>query len=201
MAMVKGAKFWNDRSRYYIQTNNAVEKALRRYKAAVSLVTCGPTAMVNCLAALGREVEIETPGAWNPQPEDLATLWFHDERNWNALAEIRPETSPMGSQYSPHEIPQYYPACSMQVFGVPADFQWIGFDEISAFLEAGNTVQICRKSPGHFLAAVSFDLYSEELIVNDPNPVGGIGFNIRISRKEFVTGYHQYGIVYQGVQS
>jgi len=39
--MIAGAKFWNDRNRYYIQSNNPTEEILRKRSDGAWLVSCG----------------------------------------------------------------------------------------------------------------------------------------------------------------
>jgi hypothetical protein len=189
--MINGAAFWDDRSRYYTQTNNSVERMLQRYDARASVVTCGPSASVNCLAAIGADVESISPGRYRPQPEDVLALWFHDYRNWPTLAKIRSATDPAKSVYSPHEVPQYYPAAIKSVFDVDARFQWgRGFDDVIDDVETGHPVMVNLKpgSIGHFVSIVAYDDQADELIYHDSWPEGipgHNGFAVRLNRDDF----------------
>jgi len=200
--MIKGAKFYDDSERYYIQSNNAVEQALKRYGAKDSAVTCGPSAAVNCMAAMGYDVEPLTPGKWRPQPEDVLTLWFHDSRNWQRIADIREETDPRKTGYSPHEVPQYYPLAIREVFSVDAEFVWTdNFDDIADRVISGQAIQITEKDPGHYIAVVAYDSDLDELIINDPYPVNFTdhsGFNKRLGRTEYNANVRPYVIIYKG---
>lgn len=201
--MISGAIHWNDRTRYFIQTNNALEATLKRYNAEESLVSCGPTMAVNCIAAMGGMVNCEAPGEWIPQPEDVLTLWFQDGRNWDELYRIRPETNPAGTRYSPHEVPQYYPAAVKAVFDVTAHFQWINdFSAVAHHLQAGEAVGLNLIEPGHYIAAVAYDDETDELIYHDPWPerhADGNGFARRMSRDEYNGNVKPYGIVFEEV--
>lgn len=202
MSRIIGLPYWDDRDKYYIQTNNSLEQALRRYKAAHSVVTCGPTAAVNCLAAMGVDLSTYTPGGWGPQPEDVLTLWFHDPRNWSLLEQIRPETAPNNTDYSPNEVPQYYPAAVRSVFDVPAQFKWgADFKTIAKHIEQGKAVQICLIAPGHYVAVVAIDAENRELIYHDSYPQrfgGGDGFAQRMGVEELETNVKPFLIVYGG---
>ena len=199
--MIRGTKRWNDRDTLYIQTNNAVEEALNRYDSGESAVTCGPTAAVNCLAAMGIDVEVQTPGGWRLQPEDALMLWFHDRRQWEKLREIRGATDPANTPFSPNEIPQYYGEAISQVFGYAARFKWIkDFDQVADHVFKGRAVQVSKKK-GHYIAVVAYDSDLDELIINDPYPVDYTnhnGFNRRMGRNEFSTDIRPYGIFYGG---
>lgn len=201
--MINGAAFWDDRSRYYVQTNNSVERMLQRYDARASIVTCGPSSAVNCIAAMGADIESVTPGRWKPQPEDVLALWFHDFRNWAALAKIRSATDPEHSPYSPHEVPQYYPAAVKSVFGVDAVFQYgKSLDQIAEYVEAGRPVMLNIKEDGtgHFIAVVAYDGERDELIYHDPYPAGipgHDGFAVRMDRDLF-SDIDPYHIVFGG---
>jgi hypothetical protein len=191
--MIKGAPRWDDREAYYTQTNNAVERLLSRYGARASAVSCGPSSAINCLAALGLSVETVSPGGWAPQPEDVLTIWFHDHRNWDRLSEIRAATDPEKTRFSPHEVPQYYPAAVKAVFGARAQFTWnASFAEIAAHVSNGLAVMVNHKPeknrPGHYVAVVAYDEISDELIFHDSWPEGAPGHNgwaRRISRSQW----------------
>ena len=201
--MIRGALDYQNRENYYIQSNNALEMYLKKYGVQNSAVTCGPSAAINCMAAMGIDVEIETPGGYHPQPEDILTAWFHDPRNWQRLRAIRGATDPEATQYSPHEVPQYYPSAVRSVYGVDAHFEFLhDFDRVADYLFKGWAVQITQKDPGHFIAVVAYDSDLDELIFNDPFPVhftNHNGFNRRIGRGEYDSTVKPYAIVYKGV--
>jgi hypothetical protein len=204
--MIKGAAYWQDRNRYYTQSNNAIERILSRYGARVSAVTCGPSSAINCIASMGCEVETPTPGGWLPQPEDVLTIWFHDHRNWSTLAEIRKATDPRFSKYSPHEVPQYYPEAVSAVFGVTADFAWeMLFPDVVGYVSNGWAVMMNHKPernrPGHYVALVAHDSETGELIYHDSWPEGAaknIGWGLRISHQNF-SEFERYGVIFKGV--
>jgi hypothetical protein len=202
--MINGADHWDDHSAYYVQSNNAVERILSRYGADVSTVTCGPSAAVNCLAAMGHNVETATPSGWQPQPEDVLTLWFHDPRNWAQLARVRTETDPAKSKHSPHEVPQYYPAAVRGVFGVRADFEWgMDFDKVAEYVRNGLAVMLNHKPDrsrsGHFVAIVAHDNKADDLIYHDSWPEGipgHDGWAVRIARDRF-NEFERYGVIFK----
>jgi len=202
--IISGLKHWQERDIYYVQSNNSVEAALSRYKAGQTLVTCGPTAAVTCIAAMGGSVQSPTPGGWQPQPEDVLTLWFHDERNWTRLAKARPDTAPGQTDYSPNEVPQYYPVAVDEVFGARCRFEWTClFSEIISHVSSGRAVQITLKDPGHFIPVVAYDQAQDALIYHDPWPSrfsDGEGFARRLSEAEFNDNVQSYALVYEGVQ-
>ncbi|MDR0556333.1 MAG: hypothetical protein LBG43_00460 [Treponema sp.] len=116
--MVKGVKFWNDKDCYYTQSNNPTEEILRKRSDGPWLVSCGPSAAVACIAAMGFDVEVKTPGKYKPQSEEVLMDFFNDPRNYAALAAARPDTPP--DVWHGNEVPQFYPVAVNAVFGVKA---------------------------------------------------------------------------------
>jgi len=198
--MIRGVKHWDSRDHYYVQTNNPTEEVLRKRKNGNWLVSCGPTAAVSCLAAMGCDVAIRCPGEYQPQSEEVLMDYFNDPRNYDTLRKIRPETPP--DTYHGNEVPQFYAAAVPAVFGVKAEFLWgADFLKIAAFLEAGRAVQVCLVQPGHFIAVVACDRETRELIYNDPWPerfANKDGFNRAMSESELKLNVLPYLIVYGG---
>jgi len=106
--MIRGVKHWDSKDHYYVQTNNPTEEVLRKRKNGNWLVSCGPTAAVSCLAAMGCDVAIRCPGEYKPQSEEVLMDYFNDPRNYETLRKIRPETPP--DTYHGNEVPQFYAA-------------------------------------------------------------------------------------------
>ena len=201
--MISGTRYWQDRSRFdFSQTDNAIEATLRRYGGRVSAISCGPTAAVNCLAAIGHPILTSTYGGWSPQPADVLALWFHDERNWPQLAVIRDATDPRETVYSPNEVPQYYPLAARAVFGADASFEWLNrWDSVRSRIITGQAIQLCTTSPGHYIAVVAYDRDTDELIYHDSYPQrfrdGGDGFARRMSHEQYRTDVQPFAVVYR----
>ena len=195
--MIKGVKFWNARDCYFVQTNNPTEEILRKRSDGVWLVSCGPSAAITCIAAMGFDVEVKTPGDYKPQSDEVLMDFFNDPRNYPALQKVRPETPP--DMWHGNEIPQFYPVAVQSVFGVKARFEWTApFEKVIAELQAGKAVQLCLKNPGHYIAAVAYDDERNEVIFNDPWPrrfKDGNGFNRRLSKADF-SNIKPFRIVY-----
>jgi hypothetical protein len=137
--MIKGVQFWNDRDCYYTQTNNPTEEILRKRSDGSWLVSCGPSAAVTCVAAMGFNVCCGCPGDYVPQSEEVLMDFFNDPRNYAALKAARPDTPP--DVWHGNEVPQFYPAAVKAVFGAAARFEWgAGFDTIAAELQLGKAV-------------------------------------------------------------
>lgn len=196
---VRGTVRWGVRETYYSQENNPTEA----YNKAVLhnrdswLESCGPTAAVTCLAAMGIPVRVRCPGDYEPQPEEVLMDFFNDPRNGTALKRIRK----VSDDIPENRVPQYYPYGVRRVFGVGAEFHWgLDYGEVSRLVsEEGLAVQLCRKRPGHYIAVVAFDSESDELIYNDPWPSqfsDKNGFNRRMHRDEYETNVQPYYIVY-----
>ena len=196
--MIKGVKFWNARDCYFVQTNNPTEEILRKRSDGVWLVSCGPSAAITCIAAMGFDVEVKTPGDYKPQSDEVLMDFFNDPRNYPALQKVRPETPP--DMWHGNEIPQFYPVAVQSVFGVKARFEWTApFEKVIAELQAGKAVQLCLKNPGHYIAAVAYDDERDEIIFNDPWPgrfKDGNGFNRRLKRVDF-SNVKPFRIVYE----
>jgi hypothetical protein len=164
-----GLPRWDHPDAYYSQINNAIEAKLKKSGVNDWLESCGPTSAVCILDALGADVQIMTPGAWLPQPEDILTLWFNDPRNYPAMRIRRPDVDPatiMGNR-----VPQWYELAIPAVFGVKARFYWGASKvEITMALQNGRGVMACLKKPGHYIAIVAEDITTGEFIYHDTWP-------------------------------
>lgn len=193
--MIKGAIKWNDRSAYYIQTNNPTEALLRAKEDSGWLESCGPTAAVNCLAARGENIEILCPGKYKPQPEEVLMDYLNDPRNKTELDRVRKVRGIPGNR-----VPQFYPLAIKSVFGCTSVFTWgLNFRAVADRVVMGKPVQICLIYPGHYVAVVAYDEVEDMLIYNDSWPdrfVDKNGFNREISTRDFATNVQNYFIVY-----
>lgn len=204
------AKYWNDKNAYYAQNNNALETLLKKtlHETAVAndfditefahLEFCGPTAAVNCIAARVPLKDLVFPGGFVPQPEDLLAMYFHDPRNQSAFQRIAPQFN--FNEVLANRCPSLYPHAVKAVFGLDAKFlsSRPAIGQLKENLLAGNTVQVCLKKPGHFIAIVNFDTVTNEIVYNDPfDGRGGVkGFNRRMSVTEYNDNVKDYAIVY-----
>lgn len=194
--MIRGAPYWNDRDCYYTQTNNPTESYLLAAGHSDWLESCGPTAAVNCMAALGYDLSIICPGVYRPQPEEVLMDYFNDPRNAADLRAVRN----IGNSIPENRVPQYYPLGCRNVFDADCSFCWVAsFGDIAEEPYDGNSVMICFRDPGHYIAVVAVDDDREELIYNDPWPgryPDGNGFNRRLSKADFETEMHKFAVVF-----
>lgn len=199
-----GIKKWNDTSTYYSQENNATESVMARLLGKDKyLETCGPTSATMIVDAIGKSVNVSVPGKYKMQPEDALFLWFHDRRNYEKMARIRPETDPGTTKYWGNQIPQYYPVAIKEVFGVNAEFRWgIHENTIVSALQDSQGVLVCLKEPGHFVAVVAYNEGTGEIIYNDPWPgnywpselVGTSGFNRKMKSERFISNCQPFHV-------
>ena len=195
--MIVGAKYWNDRSRYYTQTNNSIEGLLKKMGGQHWLETCGPTTAVMCLDMLGYDVTAKVPGRYTPQAEDILTLAMNDPRHEATIRQIRRGVG----MYPGNRVPQYYPWAVELVFGARAQFDialsWL---ELVDHLIKGRAAQICRKDPGHYLAAVAYDNVERQVIYHDPWPEGNEdrrGFSRRLPEPEWIERFNHWAVIYE----
>lgn len=200
--MIHGARFWNDRDHYYIQANNPSEELLRKREEASWLESCGPTAAVNCLAALGYNLKIYCPGSYRPQPEEILMDFFNDPRNYVELEKIRHDVDPVS--FPGNRIPQYYPFAVKEVFNAIGTFAWLSeFKRVIQYLTHGYTAQLCLVDPGHYIAAVAHDPDTDEIIFNDSWPgrfEDKNGFNRRLDIDEFNRNVKKFAILYKEIK-
>jgi len=201
--MFSGTRKWDSKEAYYSQENNPTEaynKATLNDRGSW-LESCGPTAAVNCLAAMGKNVVIKCPGAFLPQPEEVLMDYFNDPRNADKLKSVR-DLGTGGATIPENRVPQYYPVAVRDVFGVGARFEWgASWDHIIKEIDRGRAVQICLTDPGHYLAVVAYT--SEDgglLIFNDSWGArfadGKGGFNRRMDKTELQSNVEPYRIIY-----
>jgi hypothetical protein len=195
--MIDGAKYWNDRTCYHVQTNNPTEEQLRKAKLASFLETCGGSAAANCCCAIRGNIEIKCPGGFILQNDEVAADYLNDKRNYDKFRGIRPDLNP--EKIQGNRVPQYYPVMAREVFKVRAEyFDRLFLPAIAKYLASGAAIQICLQKPGHYLAVVARDAVTDELIYHDswPARVGGDGFCKRMGRPEFLQNTKPFCVVY-----
>jgi hypothetical protein len=196
-----GSPFWNDRRRaYFTQENNPIEHMLKcRSPAGGSwLETCGPTASLNCQASLGRDVGIRAKGGYRPQPEDVLASYFNDPNNFDAMRKAWPGLDP--AKLPGNEVAQWYPLAVHEVFGNACEFVGsMTFEKAVEHIRMGRAIQVCLRSPGHFIALVAYDDELSEFIIKDgwaSRWPDGDGFCKRFSRSEYETNVKALSLVY-----
>jgi hypothetical protein len=167
--VIAGAKYWNHRERFHIQTNNATEEQLRKHGVGSWLETCGATAAVNCLAALGWDLTIRCPGPYEPQPEEVLADFLNDPASYPELRKARPDWNPEAAPGN--RVADYYPRAVAAVFGARADYiPRVAYSTIVDLICAGHALQLCLMPPGHYIAAVAYDKATAEIIFHDSWP-------------------------------
>lgn len=163
---------YDDPDAYYTQNNNVVEQILVKTKADRKLETCGPTAAVCILDALGHDIACSTPGGWQQQPEDALACWFNDPRNYAKMRLYRGDIDP--ADIMGNEVPQWYEPAIPAVFGTKARFYWgCTVKQIDQALQNGRGVLATMVKPGHFIAIVGYDTEQQVVIYHDPWPGNG----------------------------
>lgn len=155
--MIQGAKYWNDKDRLYVQENNSFEVLLP------GLEYCGPTAAVNCIAAL-----YEDPFKGIViQPEDYLTAFLLDPHNLEMWKKIAPMNYGFASgQTPPNRVRQLDPYAVERCFGVRAEYKMGGtFEKVASELWNGNAVKLCI--PGHYIAAIAYDAEQRQIGFKD----------------------------------
>ena len=167
--MIVGARYWNEQGRYYSQVNNPTEEQLRKHGVGSWLETCGATASVMCLAAVGWNLLIRCPGTYLPQPEEVLADWLNDPRNYGELRKARPDWNPEAAPGN--RVADYYPRAVAAVFAARAEYvPATTLPAIKALIAGGCSVQLCLMPPGHYVSAVAWDRATDEVIYHDPWP-------------------------------
>lgn len=197
--MIRGAKYWNDKSKFYTQVNNPTEEQLRKHGIKAFLETCGPTTALNCIASLGHNTDLDNLPGEVIQPEEVLSDFLNDPKNYEALRNVRLSLNP--ASIPGGRVPQYYPYAVKFLFNVACEFRWnMTFDTIALDVARGKSIQICFENPGHYVAVVAYDDKNDELIYNDPWPANPMnkngGFNERLSRKEFEDNVKNFFLIY-----
>jgi hypothetical protein len=147
---------------------------------------------------MGYPVNINCPGSYHPQPEEVLMDFFNDSRNFEAFKQIRESLDP--KKIPGNRVPQYYPYAVDKVFNVESHFAWNNqFDTIVEEIKKGNAVQLCLKKPGHYVAAIAYDDETDEIIFNDSWPdrfKDKNGFNRRMGRNEYNKNVKKWYIGY-----
>lgn len=189
--MIVGARFWNDRDRYYSQVNNPTEEELRKLGFSAWLQSCGSSAGATCAAAVGYFLEIRCPGGYLLPADEAITDYLNDPGNY---AKLRREASWIDPGVQPgNRHAAYYPIAAREIFGARA-VHWVQAtpQRIVDQVRRTRAVQGCISPPGHYLAIVAYDPATEELIYHDPWPSRkaswyGDGFCRRFTELELET--------------
>ena len=149
---------------------------------------------------MGKNVEIKTPGTYQPQPEEVLMDYFNDPSNEAALRAIRV----VDPSIPENRVPQYYPKAVFDVFGARVDFRWgPTFNSVADFVAKGQAVQLCLENPGHYIAVVAYDAEKRELIFHDSWGArfkdGKGGFARRMGENEFQSNVKSFYLVYSQV--
>ncbi len=196
--MIRGAPYWNDRQRYYVQTNNPTEQMLKKVGVHDWLESCGSDAMANCAGALGKDFVLACPGGFQPQIDEVVTGFLNDPRKYADFRRARPGLDP--ASIPGNRVPQYFPVAARQVFGIEASyFEGPAWNDTVNELLKGHSVQLCLVRPSHYIAAVAYDDGSNEIIFNDSWPdrfADGNGFNRRLPKTE-ESNLKNFYVVYQ----
>jgi hypothetical protein len=200
MSGIKGALKWNCKDSYYSQMNNPTEALLYKLRTNERpqwLESCGPTAAINCLAAMGINIEIVCPGAFRPQPEEVLMDYFNDPRNFTKLEAVRK----VDADIPGNRVPQYYPLAVKEVFGVDVAFRWgAPSTGISDHVMAGRPVMVCMERPSHYIALVAYNPSTRNFIYHDSwgarfSDDGG-GFSRLMGDTEFGNNLQPYHLVF-----
>lgn len=202
--MIKGTQFWNDRDRFWVQTKNGIEAILRaalpRGTDGVPrgwLETCGPTAAVNVMDSMGKNIAVKSPTNEPIRPMDYLALWMNTPANWSLLSSIVPGVDP--DRLLENEVAPYYPVALQRVFGVQVTYyKDQTFEWLAASVQSGKGAMICLVTPGHFLAVVAYDDTTQELIYNDswPDRTRTDGFNLRMKKTEWLSNVKPYTLIF-----
>ncbi len=188
-----GLKYWNENN-YYTQTNNPTEEKYRKFIQEHELdigflETCGPTAVVNILAARGDNVEVKCPGKYKPQPEEVLTDWFHDPQNYPKIKQIIGNAKDIMS----NRWARVYTIAVPDVFDKPCNFvDKISFSLIKEYLEKNIGIVVCLNDPAHYIPIGKCDPVAKMIAYNEPWPgnywpkrlIGTSGFNRKVTYEE-----------------
>jgi hypothetical protein len=110
-----------------------------------------------------------------------------DPRNVPKLNAIRD----LPADFSKQEVPQYYPYAVSVLYGATARFEFVkNWDTVCGYIMNGETVQLCLKKPGHYVAAVDFvhGPHGGTILYNDSWPnrhEDGNGYLVEMDKSEY----------------
>jgi hypothetical protein len=157
----------NDKSQYFVQTDNSSVSFFQRYFGRAKYVDCGPTCDAMGLAITGNDMDVFTP---NAQPEDIIQVIYQNPKNMEYFLSVRDLDL---TKWPPNEIPQYAPVVTELIYGEPkCEFSWkLGFSECARrVLDLGQPIKKAGKfnTSGHFVLIVGASKDGETLYMNDP---------------------------------
>lgn len=192
-----GTLYWADASKYYKQNNNPIEKWSKK------LVSCGPSAAINCLAAMGLLPVARKTGEYEHQPEQDLFDAMNDEKNQPLLYRVRGDED--AKKYPANEIPQFYPPILKMLYNIDAEFVWThDWSYITEELKRKRAVMLCLEKPGHFIAAVAYNTVKDLIIYRDPyygRTGPDKGAIVELTKEEYLTNVKGFAIVFKGTHN
>ena len=201
-AMIHGQKGWNNKLLYFfVQINNVIETVLQKL-GKKHLESCGNTSAVMCGALMANRISdmtIKSHGGWKCQPEDYLFLYLNDKRNYKKFLKARSNLKP--SQFPGNRVPQYYTPAMKDVFNIDCKFDFISDNDfLKGELKKNNSIMVCLKKPGHYIALLAYDDETKEFIFNDPWPgrkgLKNKGFNERIKAGALQKNMKNFSVVF-----
>jgi len=160
----RGILNWTNPHIRYEQTRNAIEEIKRKILAehgidAGWLESCGPSAFSTEMEGLGYLTErdyLHFPNGETIQMDDAHTVWLNDPHRGkypNIMDNRRGDV---------------YVDIARQCYGCKAYLKKKTiFDDAAFHLWGGDGVQVCLKSPGHWIALIAFDRGDDEIVFHD----------------------------------
>lgn len=209
---ISGTTLWNDLSEFNTQLNDPVEQLYKKlikqiqnkYKKQYPdlhmgyLESCGPNAIVNCLAVTkqGRSIIksiAKTKGIYLQQVPHIIIGYLNDPNNYERMRQIRKNLNPENIQGN--RVPQYYYLVAKEVLGITAEMKWTPkdqFDMLKNIVLKGNPIQVCKINPGHYISVKAYDNIKDELIYDD----SWKGPNKRMTRHDVSSNIQPFHIRY-----
>lgn len=187
-------KFYNDEKTLYYQDDNLTETLFFKEDEEDFLQTCGPTAIVNLIAAAGRlKTNCYSRGRYIPKPETVIMEYFNNSENYEKFNKILPKVN--FEKKFPNRYLELYPLMLKEIFDIKSKVEWKKFDDLDAWLDMNIGLFILLKEPSHFISIVGYNKIKDLIYYRDPwkdNPYNKKfeGINRVIKRKNLISNIH-----------
>jgi hypothetical protein len=204
--MIFGAKNYIHRETpgfWATQTRNTVEKTYRLLITEIKkkypdvkwsyLETCGASAAANCLIAVDKEVRITCPGGYRPQLDCMIAEFFNDPNNEKVLNSIGYNSAMIQN----NRVMAAYPLAVSKVSGHQCELVELKtFKETIDYFKNGYAIQMCLKTPGHYICCILYDDEAKKIGCIDSWPERTGSHYFTIDEKEFIKNTFNSYLVY-----
>jgi len=200
--MINGILHWNNKNIRYSQNKNASDNMIKKVLSENNILTkynwlemCGISAFCTIIEGMGFIIEKDYPDVLGLgiQLDDYLAMFMNDPKNDHIFSG--------GNTFDNRVMRNYKTLFAMMFkYGIAVYSEWT-WESLTAEIFKGNGALICKKKPGHYVAAIAYDNKKDIILTSDPNSESIYlkhgGWHEEITKEEFELNIHKWAIVFR----